>query len=37
MLRGLLRNPLDLVILAGAAVLFYVLTLMLFRREFRPS
>ncbi len=37
MLRGLLRTPEDLVILAAGAVLFLVLAVWLMRRELRPG
>lgn len=37
MLRGLLRNPIDLVVLCAAAVAVYLLTWMLVRRELRPE
>jgi len=37
MLRGVLRQPGDFAILAGAGVVFFVATLGLFRREFRPA
>ncbi len=37
MLRGTLRKPEDLYFLAGTALLFFVVTVVLFRREFRPS
>jgi ABC-2 type transport system permease protein len=37
MLRGVLRHPEDLVVLAGAAVLLYVLTIMLLSERLRPS
>jgi ABC-2 type transport system permease protein len=36
MLRGVLRTPEDLVILAAAAVLLFLVTVALFRREYRP-
>ncbi|MCC7364689.1 MAG: ABC transporter permease [Dehalococcoidia bacterium] len=36
MLRGVLRHPEDLAILAGWAIVLFVVTLALFRREFRP-
>lgn len=35
MLRGLVRSPLDLVILGVAAVVFYILTVLLLKRRFR--
>jgi len=37
MLRGVLRHPEDLWVLAGAAVVLFALTVALFRREFRPT
>lgn len=37
MLRGTLRKPEDLYVLAGTAVFFFVVTIILFRREFRPT
>lgn len=37
MLRGLLRSPADLAVLGAAAVAFFVVTVQLFRREFRPA
>jgi ABC-2 type transport system permease protein len=37
MLRGVLRHPEDLAILGGTAVVLFMLTLHLFRREFRPA
>lgn len=36
MLRGVLRTPGDVAVLGGFAVAFFLLTLLLFRREFRP-
>lgn len=36
MLRGILRTPGDLGVLAGASVVFFFLTVQLFRREYRP-
>lgn len=36
MLRGVLRSPQDLVVLGITGVAFYVLTIFLFHREFRP-
>jgi ABC-2 type transport system permease protein len=36
MLRGLLLSPVDLYVLLGAAIAFFAITLLLFRREFRP-
>ena len=37
MLRGTLRKPEDLYLLAGTALFFFLLTIILFRREFRPT
>ena len=37
MLRGTLRKPEDLYVLAGTALFFFLLTIILFRREFRPT
>lgn len=37
MLRGVLRHPEDLVVLAATAIALFLLTLHLFRREFRPA
>lgn len=37
MLRGVLRQPADFAILAAAGLVFFVATLGLFRREFRPA
>ena len=37
MLRGTLRKPEDLYVLAGTAVFFFLLTIILFKREFRPT
>ena len=37
MLRGLLRNPVDLIVLCAAAVAVYLVTWMLLRRELRPE
>lgn len=37
MLRGTLRKPEDLYVLAGTAVFFFVVTIILFKREFRPT
>jgi ABC-2 type transport system permease protein len=37
MLRGLLRNPIDLIVLCVAAVAVYLFTWMLLRRELRPE
>src|SRR5262249_20173897 len=36
MLRGVLRTPQDLIVMAAAAVAFFLLTVLLFRREYRP-
>ena len=37
MLRGTLRKPEDLYFLAGTALFFFVLTIFMFKREFRPT
>ncbi|MEO6397255.1 MAG: ABC transporter permease [Tepidiformaceae bacterium] len=37
MLRGTLRKPEDLYILAGTALFFFLVTILLFKREFRPE
>ena len=37
MLRGVLRTPLDIAVLAIAAVALFALTIVLLRREFRPD
>lgn len=37
MLRGVLRHPADVAVLAAAAAGFFVVTLLLFKREFRPA
>lgn len=35
MLRGVLRTPGDIAVLGGLSILFFIITLLLFRREFR--
>ncbi len=36
MLRGLLREPLDVAVLGLASIALFLLTIRLFRREYRP-
>jgi ABC-2 type transport system permease protein len=35
MLRGVLRTPNDIIVLGALSILFFIITLLLFRREFR--
>ena len=37
MLRGVLLTPLDLIVLGAMSIGFFVITVGLFRREFRPQ